>query len=65
MKKPLNLKCPNCQGELRGFTDIKDIFKCLREDIVWKLTERDGAVFLEMLHAPSGYKGIMIARLET
>jgi uncharacterized C2H2 Zn-finger protein len=63
MKENVNLRCPNCKTVLKNYTDIKDIFKCPREDIVWKLTDKDNGKFLEMLHAPGGYKGVMIARL--
>ncbi len=64
MKENANLRCPNCKSVLMQFTDIKDIFKCPMEDIVWKLSDKDNGKFLEMLHAPGSYKGVMISRLQ-
>lgn len=63
MRENTNLSCPNCRGALEAFTDIKDIYKCPREDIVWKVSDRENGIFLEMLYAPSSYRGIMIARV--
>lgn len=57
------LKCPSCDIALTEFGSVIDIFKCSKENILWKLLEKEDGSYLKKLHAPRNYKGQTLVKI--
>lgn len=53
----MSMICPKCKGELDKVKELTNHFRCMHDNLVWKLEEEGSRIYLRIVDPPSDYVG--------